>query len=269
MRVALFICTASVVWLTACAPGVPNPATAEAALKGAITGTEAQRVRLTAFNKTDGQSREVMGVKAYALEFKATIDVLEDVLYQTSGHQISVTAPGPTLGQNSSTFSWDGFFNTAVAGRQPANKGDHLTVTGTVTYERKESGWVVAALDIKATHVPLPLDEVWATAAKATSLSTADAQKRGGLIGEWMAGPGVQGPRRVAFGADGSIVQTYLSSETGQYTNRHTGKWVVHNGRVLTQDDSMFTTALEVAVVSADRIDIAWNGRRYAYARDK
>src|SRR5450759_1931603 len=107
--VAIIVC----LLLSACGTDRPATETAKAALQGNITGPLAGQLRLADFQKTDGQAKEVMGVKVYELEFRATIEFLDDVMYQSSENAIQTSAPGPTL--NRGGFSWDAWFNTAVA----------------------------------------------------------------------------------------------------------------------------------------------------------
>jgi hypothetical protein len=131
----------------------PDTDTAKEALQSTITGPLAGKLRLVDFRKTDGQSREVMGVQMYAFEFSAMVDFLDDMLCEMSDNAIKTSPPGTTLNDNRG-FSWDAWFNTAVAGRKPAYMGDRLNLVGTVHYQRKESGWVVASIEFKGTMDP-------------------------------------------------------------------------------------------------------------------
>jgi hypothetical protein len=135
---------------SACGANRPDDDSARRAVQAQVSGPLAAKLRLQDFRKTDGQERELMGVKIYSLEYSATLEFLDDILYEVSANAIKASPVGPTLNDNRG-FSWDAWFNTAVAGRKPGFLGDRLNLAGTVTFEKKESGWVVAGIDFKAT----------------------------------------------------------------------------------------------------------------------
>jgi hypothetical protein len=149
MRLVSLIVLAGLLF-SACGADRPDDDSARKAVQAQISGPLADKLRLQAFRKTDGQARELMGVRIYSLEYSATLEFLDDILYEVSGNAIKASPVGPTLNDNRG-FSWDAWFNTAVAGRKPGFLGDRLNLVGTVTFEKKESGWVVAGIDFKAT----------------------------------------------------------------------------------------------------------------------
>lgn len=128
----------------------PTPDTARLVLQASITGPLAGRLQLGEFRKTDGLSREVQGMKMYALEFAATATFLDDMLYELSESSIKTSPPARTL-NDGREFSWDAWANTAVAGRRPARNGDKLALVGKVDYVKYESGWRVAAITFRGT----------------------------------------------------------------------------------------------------------------------
>ena len=128
----------------------PTADTARLALQANITGPLAGRLQVGEFRKTDGLSREVQGMKMYALEFAATATFLDDMLYELSESGIKTSPPARTL-NDGGAFSWDAWSNTAVAGRRPARSGDKLTLVGKVEYVQYESGWRVAAITFRGT----------------------------------------------------------------------------------------------------------------------
>ena len=127
----------------------PAADTAKDTFQRAITGPLAGKLRLSAFQKTDGLPGLVEGVQVYELDFTATVEVLENMRYQTSAKEIK-TAPPNATPKEQSGFSWDNFYSSAVAGFSSAFMGDKFKVVGKVGYQRKESGWVVAAIEFNS-----------------------------------------------------------------------------------------------------------------------
>lgn len=136
--------------LSACGMDRPSPEMAKQAIQARVSGPLADKLHLQTFRKTDGQASELRGVSMYALDYSATLEFLDDMLYEVSDNTIKASPVGPTLNDKRG-FSWDAFFNTAVAGRKPGFVGDRLSMIGTVIFEKKESGWVVMAINFNTT----------------------------------------------------------------------------------------------------------------------
>jgi hypothetical protein len=103
------------------------------------------RIKLIDFMKTDGQWRAVDGVDVYTFEFRAVMEAQDDcwwklgqirtmaVYYQKDG---AWWRSGTNLSQARSSYN---------PGRDPdvnhLVKGEKLTINGSLTVERKDSGW--------------------------------------------------------------------------------------------------------------------------------
>lgn len=111
-----------------CADKVPQVSALSHILETAVEGEKAGAIRLSDVRKTDGQSRDMFGVKMYSLEFEAVFDVSEDV-----GCHVDY------FGKNKLVVYEEREKPTAFA-------GDRLKVSGEAEFERKESGWVVSAI---------------------------------------------------------------------------------------------------------------------------
>lgn len=119
----------------ACGAGTPDSTSAESALKARLGGPLVDRLRMSSFEKTDGQSGEMFGVAVYSLEFKARVDVLGEISYTDSDGQLMAREPRPHA---------NGIWVGPVS--KSAWPGDALYLDGRVEYERKESGWVARSV---------------------------------------------------------------------------------------------------------------------------
>jgi hypothetical protein len=128
--------------LQSCRFGNPGPEQAENAVRAALDGGSEERLRLGTFEKVDGRSAEVSGVKLYTLMFKADVQFLTDAMFSVG---TTLTKQGTSITTNagkqeSSSISWNDF---AIASQgNPARLGDVLHLTGSVDFEKRESGWV-------------------------------------------------------------------------------------------------------------------------------
>lgn len=92
-------------------------------LEGVIQSNSNGLIKLVEFEKTNGQESEFMGVKAYAMEFQATIEFTADCY-------------------------WNDAFQTST-GRQPmfslmtrtGNAQTPQTILGEILFEKTEQGW--------------------------------------------------------------------------------------------------------------------------------
>lgn len=218
-----------------CGSDRPAPAAAEDAVRAAITGPKADRLRLVEFRKTDGQAKEIMGVRVYELEFFAGVDVLEDLLYEASDHSLKASESAPTLGTVQGGFSWDAWFNTAVSGREMVYQGDRVALNGTVGFERKESGWVVAAIRFKtsidtssraAGHGPTSATpharaaalarhdaSVCSDQSAAAALTRVDQSGQDTTVGDAYQKEGAPGAETLSFGGWGDHYYSYVRFE--------------------------------------------------------
>ena len=131
--------------LLGCGQGVPSPDKAQGVIQQSITQESAGRVEVAKFKKTDGQKQNIHGRYIYVLEFKAEAIILEDCwaykdFIPSGGFASFFNVDGVSFATKSSGSDWIG---------QPIHrsKGDKTPINGSVTFEKKESGWV--AIDYK------------------------------------------------------------------------------------------------------------------------
>lgn len=134
-----------------CRAGRPTEADGKDALTAAIHGKNAAALTIRSFRKTDGQNADLMGVKVYLLEFEAVAEFVAEAAFSSNGRAIDVVGPLPTLAEQKPGFSWDAYFNSAVAGRAPGFRADRLFLKGTVEFQNKESGWVAGGVSFTIT----------------------------------------------------------------------------------------------------------------------
>lgn len=144
----LFI-LAMMVWTSACGAALPSADDARTLLQQRLDGGNESRLQLTSFQKTDGRSLEVMGVKVYELMFRAVANFKEDALFAVAG---GTTFFGTSLDgrverittspykARSGNFMQD--FGLDFNNLRPARKGDNLDLAGRISFEKRESGWV-------------------------------------------------------------------------------------------------------------------------------
>ena len=129
--------------LFGCGQGVPSPDKAQGVIHRSITKESDGRVEVAKFNKTDGQKQNIHG--RYVLEFQAEAIILEDCwaykdFIPSGGFASFFNVDGVSFATKLSGSDWIG---------QPIHrsKGDKTPIHGSVTFEKKESGWV--AIDYK------------------------------------------------------------------------------------------------------------------------
>jgi hypothetical protein len=115
----------------------------ERTIRQQIDKGQETHLHLVSFKKTDGRPAEVMGVKTYDMMFAARLQFNSDAMFSAGAPLIAEGSEISTAEYRrpSSGFSWNDF----IAGSQgfhPARKGDALDLAGTISFERRESGWV-------------------------------------------------------------------------------------------------------------------------------
>ena len=124
----------------------PAVSSAQTILAGLVQTESDDRIKLINFMKTDRQSKTVDGVEVYPFKFQAVMEAQDEcgwklgqigtmqVYYQKDGAWWR--GGGTNLSQALSSYN---------PGRDPdvihLRKGEKLTVNGSLTLERKESGW--------------------------------------------------------------------------------------------------------------------------------
>lgn len=155
-----FVAAAATAFAASCAAAPPSPADARNALRQRLDRGSETRLRLAQFEKTDGRSMEVMGLKAYELMFTATVEFTQDSLFAVGG---SSTVFGASLDgrvneittapyqKRSGNFLRD--FSLDFNSLRPARRFDILRLLGHVAFERRESGWVPTGTTFTVAHV--------------------------------------------------------------------------------------------------------------------
>lgn len=150
---------AILVSVVACAAGPPSSSDARSVLQRRLDGGNESRLRLTTFEKTDGKSMEVMGVKVYELMFTATAEFTDDAMFKVGGGStlfgtsIDGRASEITTSEyrsRSGNFMQD--FGLDFNNLRPARKADTLDLTGQIAFEQRESGWVATNTTFTLEH---------------------------------------------------------------------------------------------------------------------
>lgn len=136
-----------------CGSGQPSPDAARDALASSLDDGNSTRLRLLSFEKTDGRTREHMGVRGYDLMFRAEVEFISNAMFSvgsplvSEGKQITTSEYRPPA----KGFSWADF-RASSQGARAALKGDMLALAGTVSFELRESGWVPIDLSFGFAH---------------------------------------------------------------------------------------------------------------------
>lgn len=167
--------------LTGCS-SAPSASKGEQAIQDRISQESEGRIRLTEFQKTNGQQGEVMGVKVYGLEFDAQIEFTEDCKWITGmfGQQLSFRT-SKAVAQKQSGFTWDKFRDAADNPGSIVSKGQDIKVSGVVRFVKKEKGWTVDGIELtQVTPISLvsgdasarPSQRTWKRIAAKTQISS-------------------------------------------------------------------------------------------------
>lgn len=139
------VCISILIALTAiflvCTAAFGLTGKAESTLSKEIESESGGNIHLSDFRKTDGQSGEVLGVKAYNLQFKGEITFSSDGIW--------VSQNGPNLTFNfSKTPLGAGYAFQCV--QTQIHTGDRVKIIGAMTGQKSENGW---NFDINECHV--------------------------------------------------------------------------------------------------------------------
>ena len=137
----------------ACGSSVPSTDAARQALRSTIDKGKEDRLRVVSIQKTDGRAMEFMGMKAYELMFAADAEFVSKAMFSIGSPLVSEGTEITTIEyrEPSAGFSWDDFLSGSQ-GFRPAMKGDRLHLTGSVTFERRESGWTAVGVKFAFKH---------------------------------------------------------------------------------------------------------------------
>lgn len=130
-----------------CGSSVPSSNDAKNALLERITSQSSGRIKLSNFNKTDGQLQE-RAISFYVLEFEAEIEFLEEC-WSLQEHYFVLNSSFYATGFRTKESTWKPGFWDGPTFWVRRNKGESITITGEVTFEKKESGWLFKELDSK------------------------------------------------------------------------------------------------------------------------
>jgi hypothetical protein len=142
--------------VVACGKGSPAESAAEEAVRARVS--DGKFLELRDFHKTDGRDQTVNGVKVYDLMFSADDHFLSNALYQVSNEGMPAGI-GPQNGDKISAQDYRDLNREGLNamfylsnGMRPALAGDILHLSGAVTFEKRESGWVATAVAFSAQH---------------------------------------------------------------------------------------------------------------------
>lgn len=121
---------------TAALAGKPSEDDGKNVVLSKINAQSQGRIGLVSFKKTNGQDREVQGVKVYLMSFEANITFTEDCMWgEVHGSQWRgkfLTEPGIPRGVMASFDNMD---------KRPGKRGSQTLVKGTVIFQKTEQGW--------------------------------------------------------------------------------------------------------------------------------
>jgi type II secretion system protein G len=134
--------------------GTPSASDGERAIQARIKAESEGRIKLTKFHKTNAQQGELFGVKLYDLEFEAEIEFTENCKWITGlmGMQAGFRTSKPAA-QQSSGFSWNKWIDDTQNPGVVVTNGQRLLLTGVVSFEKKEKGWLVNEVKLKSSKV--------------------------------------------------------------------------------------------------------------------
>lgn len=138
---------------SACGAGSPSVDSATAALRSRLDGGNEARLRLISFKKIDARAVEFMGVSAYEMLFTADAEFVTNAMFTIGSPLMSEGSEVTTaeFREPARGSSW-GDFMAASQGFKPAMKGDRLHLSGSVGFEKRESGWVPTGTQFKIEH---------------------------------------------------------------------------------------------------------------------
>ena len=117
--------------LTGCAPksSTPTIAQSEAALKADVQKASSGTISVVSFTKTEAQSAEIYGVPAYQIKYKA-------LLRTTATARIGRSELSP-------------YTPSSLSGCFEVPSGQEYEITGSIEFEKKESGWVATGINAR------------------------------------------------------------------------------------------------------------------------
>jgi len=131
-KIILYFTVTMILALLLGCSSAPSASDGEKLLADTIQKQSKGLIKLASFNKTNGQSGEVMGVKIYSMEYEGEIEFLEDCFWGGFLGGFEAVKPQPGY--------W-GDFGNRMGGRSPAKKGQHEKIKGKIQFEKTEKGW--------------------------------------------------------------------------------------------------------------------------------
>jgi hypothetical protein len=124
---------------TSCSP-TPSVANAKEIINGRIERQSKGRIMLVSFQKTNGQMGEIFGVKVYQLSYKGEIEFLEECFWVKG--MDAAAGLGPVSFRT--VTRQEGLRNRlgALDNRRLMQKGARSEISGQITFEKTEKGWV-------------------------------------------------------------------------------------------------------------------------------
>lgn len=148
MKPALLLLVSAIAaaMLSGCGQQSPSASDVRGQLESEIGKSSSGLIRLVAFEKTNGITRDVMGVKVYEMEFTAEIEFLDDCMWGDGGPIWggSFAATRGIPGKDSEYFA-------LMMGKRKATKGQRQRFSGTSALEKSEKGWRVISRNVALT----------------------------------------------------------------------------------------------------------------------
>ena len=139
--------------------GSPSASTGTQAIEDLIKKDSEGRIRLVQFRKTNGQLAEVMGMKAYILEYEAEVEFLEACKWNIRTFAGAIMDDQASFRTTKSTKRAGNelakFTELVTNPGTEVSKGQKFKLVGAIQFEQKEKGWWVDG--VKVTSItPLP-----------------------------------------------------------------------------------------------------------------
>lgn len=123
----------------------PSESNAKNIIEQKVNQESEGKIRLVSFRKTNGQTREVYGVKVYVLEYEAVIEFLDDCKWLTvdpfSARHIGFKTVQTKRSAEKKGGYWAGWMNLTQTPGTEHKKGERQNYFSSIRFEKTEKGW--------------------------------------------------------------------------------------------------------------------------------
>lgn len=140
-QLKLTLLTIAVAMMCACGASTPSPGDGPHVIEERIKQQSNGLIKLVSFEKTNGQQGELAGVKFYGMEYKAVIEFLDDCMWGSGGPFRGGVSFEAIRGHPRGALD---SFSPAYFGKQQVQKGQRVTVSGELAFEKAERCWQLA-----------------------------------------------------------------------------------------------------------------------------